>query len=294
MTKSRGVALIGAALAIVGVVALTQAPPRGSDSGPDELEGPQEASAVSVTRGTVRSVVVLDGVVVPAAPQLIKATTLGVLQDVQTELDQRVVAGQALGSLRGGDDGATVSIVSPVAGAIQSWVVGTGERLRAGDVIATVDPGSFDGEAVISPELLYRFYGRSSSITAKLDKGPAPFDCPFLSLGAPISGREADAAAVPVRLRCSIPAGIRVFPGVRMKLAAVTGESRGALLLPLQAVSGEADRGSVTVVDQQGRSSPRDVRLGLTDGINIEIISGLAEGDRVLIPPLDEPDAVGP
>jgi hypothetical protein len=73
---------------------------------------------------------------------------------------------------------------------------------------------------------------------------------------------------------------------VRLKVAVVTGEARDVLILPVTAVAGESDQGYVTLLED-GRPVRRDVRLGLTDGLNVEIRAGLAEGDRVLVPPED-------
>ncbi|GIW20315.1 MAG: hypothetical protein KatS3mg065_0611 [Chloroflexota bacterium] len=208
------VALVG------GIVALAYSPlvrgPRGAPDSPGA--SPTGPAEVTVTRGAIRSVVVLDGVVVrPPA-----------------------------------DGGAT-------------------EPLEA--------------VAVVPPELLYRFYDSPRSISVKLDRGPGPFDCPLVSLGAADAASD-DPLSVPVELRCRIPRDVRAFAGVRLKIAVVTGEARNVLILPITAVAGESDQGYVTLL-QDGSRVRRDVRLGLTDGLNIEIREGLAEGDRVLVPPDD-------
>lgn len=205
---------------VSGIVALAYSPlvrgPRGAPDSPGA--SPPGPAEVTVTRGTIRSVVVLDGVVAPER-----------------------------------------AAVPPT------------DRLEA--------------VAVVPPELLYRFYDPPRSISVKLDRGPGPFDCPLVSLGAADAASN-DPLSAPVELRCRIPQDIRAFPGVRVKIAVVTGEARNVLILPVTAVAGESDQGYVTLL-RNGERIRRDVQLGLTDGTNIEIRAGLAEGDRVLVPPDD-------
>jgi RND family efflux transporter MFP subunit len=56
-----------------------------------------------------------------------------------------------------------------------------------------------------------------------------------------------------------------------------------ALTVPVQAVSRNGAESSVFIVDGQNRLEEREVRLGLEGTSNVEVLSGLEEGDRVLI-----------
>jgi RND family efflux transporter MFP subunit len=56
-----------------------------------------------------------------------------------------------------------------------------------------------------------------------------------------------------------------------------------ALTVPVQAVSRNGAESSVLIVDRQNRLEEREVRLGLEGTSNVEVLSGLNEGDRVLI-----------
>jgi len=287
------VAITLAGIVFVSAVALviSSVPSRGAPALPTSSEsGPAVAT---VTRGMIRSVVVLDGVVVPTPAVAVVAPANGVLAGLVAVVGDTVRAGDEVARVRLNGSG-SVAVVVPSAGRFAAWTVSEGDQVRLGDSLGSIDPRSFLASAVVAPELLYRFYGQPISISVKIDKGPSPFTCPFKSLGAPISGNEVDPSSVPVHLRCSIPNGVRVFPGVRLKLAAVTGESQNALLLPLQAVAGEADRGFVTRVEEEGITSRSDVVLGLTDGLRIQIVKGLNEGDRVAIPPVNGSTLIAP
>lgn len=279
--------LVTAGIIAAGVIAIAFGfRPEGNAATPSSASASAVIDTVVVERGTIRSIVVLDGVAVPTPFSTIDAPASGVIEELMAAVGDSVIADEALGRVRP-SAGNPVIVNSPAGGVISSWSVSVGDEVRRGDALGHVDPGSFQADAVVAPELLYRFYGPPISVTVKLDKGPAPFECPFASLGAPISGNETDPSVVPVHLKCWIPEDVRVFAGVRVKLAAVTGEAPGVLVLPLQTIAGESDRGLVTLVDAEGRTSQRDVVLGLTDGVNIEIVEGLSEGDRVAAMPVD-------
>ncbi|MER3603249.1 MAG: hypothetical protein C4298_05480, partial [Thermus sp.] len=73
-------------------------------------------------------------------------------------------------------------------GTIRSVVVLDGVVAAAEPKTATepAPTSRLEAIAVVPPEVLYRFYDQPSSVTVKLDRGPGPFDCPLVSLGAAI------------------------------------------------------------------------------------------------------------
>ncbi len=142
----------------------------------------------------------------------------------------------------------------------------------------------FDLVSTVDPNLLYRFYSPPTKIMARIDQGPGPFECTFLSIGNQPGGSAQD----PVQLRCRVPDGIRVFSGVRAKVAVTTGVASNVVVLPVSAVDGDADNGSVTLARADGEHEQRSVRLGLTDGVRVEVVDGLTAGEKVL----DIPDGL--
>jgi RND family efflux transporter MFP subunit len=56
---------------------------------------------------------------------------------------------------------------------------------------------------------------------------------------------------------------------------------RNVLLIPARAIRGTVDKPAV-VVETDGQYEEREVSLGLTDGINTEVLSGLEEGEKVV------------
>ena len=56
------------------------------------------------------------------------------------------------------------------------------------------------------------------------------------------------------------------------------------LLVPNRAIRGTRERPVVMLLDIDGQVEEREIMLGLTDGVNSEVHSGLEEGDRVVLP----------
>lgn len=70
--------------------------------------------------------------------------------------------------------------------------------------------------------------------------------------------------------------------GLPGRLGITIAREKDTLTVPITAVSGVVGRGKVALL--QGETPvTTDVELGITDGINIEVISGLSEGDAVLL-----------
>ena len=54
------------------------------------------------------------------------------------------------------------------------------------------------------------------------------------------------------------------------------------LTVPVTAVEGASETGNVFFVLPDGSTESRPVTLGISDGINIQIVDGLVEGDMIL------------
>lgn len=94
-----------------------------------------------------------------------------------------------------------------------------------------------------------------------------------------------------MQIRADLPAGIEgVGPGMFARLwlpvraGAVTG-STASLMVPVQAIVRRAEMTGLYVLDPNGRPVLRQVRLGRTEGKNIEVLSGLMPGERVVSDP---------
>lgn len=97
---------------------------------------------------------------------------------------------------------------------------------------------------------------------------------------------EAGSVAEPNQLVCLIDKKDEVKSGQQTNLVISGVVHKNALALPIEAVSGRIDKGKVYKSDGTGVHEV-DVKLGVTDGANIEILEGLSEGDKIIVPAPD-------
>jgi len=108
-----------------------------------------------------------------------------------------------------------------------------------------------------------------------------------------------DAATHTVQLRVPLPAQVQgALPGMFARVAwqggadsaAQAGKEAGQavgqqFLVPASAIVRRAEMTGVYVLDAQGRPLLRQVRLGYSDGTQVEVLSGLRAGDKVATDP---------
>ncbi len=75
----------------------------------------------------------------------------------------------------------------------------------------------------------------------------------------------------------------KLQPGMYANVALQTQVSPNALTIPIQAVQHHDGKASVLVVDQQNRVQPREIQTGLEDPTRVEVLSGLTDGERVIV-----------
>jgi len=75
----------------------------------------------------------------------------------------------------------------------------------------------------------------------------------------------------------------RLMPGMYTESELSLHEKPNALTLPLEAVVRNGDDATVLTVNSQNVLDERHVKLGLEDNARVEVLSGLSEGDRVVI-----------
>ncbi|MNC31268.1 macrolide transporter subunit MacA [compost metagenome] len=88
-----------------------------------------------------------------------------------------------------------------------------------------------------------------------------------------------------VTIRFTPVEGIR--SGMSVQASIVTSEKTDALLLPIEAVEEVGGKKRVilhTQTNDSGTGQTVDIRTGLFDETNIEVVDGLKEGDTVILP----------
>jgi RND family efflux transporter MFP subunit len=88
------------------------------------------------------------------------------------------------------------------------------------------------------------------------------------------------------RARLELPENAAdLYPGMFVKVGFVVGEVQ-RLLVPLRSIVERGEVTAVYVLDADGRTSLRQVRFGHRFGEDVEVLAGLAEGDRVALDPI--------
>jgi len=75
----------------------------------------------------------------------------------------------------------------------------------------------------------------------------------------------------------------RLIPGMYTETTLGLREKKNALTIPLEAVSRNGEEATVLAVNAQNIVQERKVKLGAEDSTRIEVLSGLSDGDRVVI-----------
>lgn len=74
-----------------------------------------------------------------------------------------------------------------------------------------------------------------------------------------------------------------LMPGLYAEAILTLQDKRGTLAIPLQAVDRQGARAMVYTVDQNNQVQVRDVTLGIQTSDDAEVLSGLQQGDRVVV-----------
>ena len=79
----------------------------------------------------------------------------------------------------------------------------------------------------------------------------------------------------------------RLRSGMSANVAIISRKHTHVVLAPLEAVPFAGKTGQVTVMTAAGKTETRAVTTGLRDDTAVEIVSGLAPGEKLVVPPID-------
>lgn len=190
-----------------------------------------------------------------------------------------------------------IDVYAPTTGTINYSVI-KDQETTVGTSIASISTGTYSATGTISASQQYQLTQAPTSATLTIKSGPAPFACGNLKIGAGTASSSTNSTAAPkdstdtssgdattVQVRCAVPADKKVFPGLKATISIAVGEAKGALTVPLTAVQGNYATGKVWVVPDPSKPTKTvetTVKLGINDGNQIVVTSGLKEGDSIL------------
>lgn len=324
--------LVIIAAVAVALVKLAFFPDSAEANDPAQPTGQIVEPQVAVALGTITNDVTLPGTINadPAVP--VKAIAAGAVDEVFVAAGQAVTAGDKLYDIRvetprdpveSTDAAGNVmvtqpkpaisfeKVLAPANGVLSSLSVIPGQSVAIGDTTGQVAPPTFSVSGSLGAEQRYRLVTQPTEASVAITNGPAPFTCTGLSITTPLAGADSggtggtggagDGAATGgiggtgTTVRCAIPPEVIVFPGLAAQITIAGGKAENVLVVSTTAVKGSTETGVVWFLLPDGSTEERPVTLGMNDGINVQIIDGLAEGDMInqFVPGAVAPDANG-
>lgn len=181
------------------------------------------------------------------------------------------------------------TVVAPYAGVVSEVPVALGDMAMPGRPLFTLyDPTSLRVTASLP-----------QSAMAGLASNPSlQFEIPGLATPSGLANSAqvqvlptVDAATHTAQVRLTLPVGMKgltpgMFARVWLPAAASTGTGAGTkLFVPASAVLRRAEMTGIYVLDAKGQPLLRQVRLGRTQGNEVEVLSGLQLGEQVALDP---------
>lgn len=232
---------------------------------------------VSVVRGTITPTVSTQTTIVPAVPFIISSPENGIFNSA-VELEEKITAGQIIGTVNGKE------LKSPVDGTITS-IAPSNESVPSNYPVAIVQ---YTGFALnVEADNFLSTLPEYAELKAKFQvyDGVGPTD--MIAVVLPAADENAFTGIVPQKgiLQCLISQTVDVKSGQSATVVITATTRNDVLILPLSVIAGRQGTGLVTVITPNGERVETKVTLGVTDGANIEILSGLEEGDVVSATP---------
>ncbi|KRA22257.1 hypothetical protein ASD65_17315 [Microbacterium sp. Root61] len=227
---------------------------------------------VPVERGSIVNQLDVTGTVARDEAVPLRSDVDGVVSEAYVGEGARVEAGQALFKIKLSDPVRYVVFTAPFAGELSEVALVKNQATSVGTEFTKITPNTFHVLGTIEPVQLYRLINAPTDATVTITGGPAPFTCTGLTV------QVAQDAATSVR--CAVPADQTVFAGLPATIGITVGTVEDALVVPTTAVRGGAGSGIVWV-DADGTAEERTVTLGISDGVTIEVLEGLEEGEQI-------------
>ena len=232
---------------------------------------------VSVVRGTITPTVSTQTTIVPAVPFIISSPENGIF-NTAVELEEKITAGQIIGTVNGKE------LKSPVDGTITS-IAPSNESVPSNYTVAIVH---YTGFALnVEADNFLSTLPEYAELKAKFQvyDGVGPTD--MIAVVSPAADENAFTGIVPQEgiLQCLISQTVDVKSGQSATVVITATTRNDVLILPLSVIAGRQGTGLVTVITPNGERVETKLTLGVTDGANIEILSGLEDGDVVSATP---------
>ncbi len=173
------------------------------------------------------------------------------------------------------------NVSATISGYLKNILVESGQYVTAGQALATI---SKNKKLILRAEVSQKYFSKLASISAanfKTTEGSKVYSTRELN-GKLISfGKSADASIPFVPITFEIDAQGEFIPGSVVEVFLLSGSSP-ALLIPYASLMEEQGVFYVYVQTEGESFQKREVKTGATDGLQIQVLSGVSEGERVV------------
>lgn len=177
---------------------------------------------------------------------------------------------------------------APYAGVVADVPVTLGDMALPGrPLVAVYDPTALRVSAAVPQSLMARLGDGLDARRVRLDLGAGASLTPTRVTALPVI----DAATHTATLRADLPTGLpAVAPGqfarAWIEVPADAAAGRGtSVRVPASALVRRAEMTGLYVIDSRGKPLLRQVRVGRSDGDQVEVLTGLAVGETVAADP---------
>ncbi len=180
------------------------------------------------------------------------------------------------------------SVRAPFNGVVSEVPVSLGDMAMPGRPLITLhDPSALRISAAVPQSLMEGVQRQLKSVRYEIAGQTVPAAKETVAQLLP----SVDPVTHTAQLRIALPAGaLGLVPGMFARVWVPAENSKnvakdGRVYLPVTAIVRRAEMTGIYVLDAQGKPRLRQVRLGRTVGSNVEVLTGVSEGDQVVSTP---------
>ena len=206
------------------------------------------------------------------------------LTDLQNSEAEFKTAELRYNNLRAGFEKDGLRVTSPTGGFVTDMLVGEGDYVSLGQPLFTVSKNrNVMLRAEVSPQYTAQL---PKVVSANFRTSASGAFYSVAELGGKVAsyGRSVESTSLLVPVYFSIPYSADYPAGsyAEIKLLADNGHGHDHVVLPKDAIVEDFGHFFVYVADEHGYER-RDVRIGGSDGVYTEILSGIREGENVVV-----------
>jgi RND family efflux transporter MFP subunit len=232
--------------------------------------------------GTIENSIVINGDVLAGKEVSIYPSVAGKLMSTRFKPGETVSQGQVLAMVdpsRPGEIYAQSPVMSTISGTVLSVPANTGDTVTTNTVVYVVgDISNIVVESFVPERFSASIHeGLAASISFEAIRGE--FFSAAVSEVSPVL--DPSSRTVRIRLRFARK-DARIKPGMFAQASLVTEARYGVLTIPRNSVINTYGSFIVFTVDEKNIAHQVEIGIGLESEEQIEVVSGLAEGDRVV------------